>query len=249
VSSTAGTIAAGAPAGTRQALSTTNACTSCWTPTIGDNDGHTYQQTSSSSTSALTATFAAPGTLAGKLWQLGSGWATTTTIDQDPAGGGLITTSAQLSAPTLSILPLDLAPAAYLGAAVLPAWSATATASAGVTSGAVGITGSAYTVKLWDPTAPGSYRSVSVTPGVAADVTVTGNVTAGTSVVSLTTHLVSQAQTVTSPAGSPRTRGQTQAASLLTVTVTATIAGPLPTSLTVSADLGQLEAETTWQVS
>jgi hypothetical protein len=211
------------------------------------------------------------------LWNLGSVWTPTASVDHDATGSGIVTASAQLAAPALNVLSFAALP---LGAVKVNAFTARATAASGYTSTGSGVTFPVPpTVQLWNGTtyvsAPGWM------PGSAFDYTapsVTVHAAGGYDVSFISRIESQQSNPPTTVGTAPRTEAAAEHPSLLRVTVVVTITPsilvtpttttttttivattvpavtvpPLPVatdSFTIVVDYGQVSANATWVIA
>ena len=135
------------PGGTMTSRASTDACGSCG---FGD-DAFPWADASVATTTASSATMAS-GALTGSLWDLANGWTPTASVDHDPVGGGIVSTSAQLAAPALRVLDLDNGPAGFDGAVKVGAFTVMASGQAGYTlvSPDVATATTTKQLQLWD---------------------------------------------------------------------------------------------------
>ena len=163
------------PGGTMTSRASTDVCGPCG---FGDNDGFPWADASVATTTASSSTIAT-GALTGSLWDLAGGWTPTTSVDHDPVGGGIVSTSAQLAAPALRVLDLDNGPVGFDGAVKVGAFTVGASAQAGYTllSPDVATGTTTKQLQLWDGT---GYRAVNIAAGAAVDTTATATFTSPT---------------------------------------------------------------------
>lgn len=223
------------PAGTMTSRASTDVCGSCG---FGDNDGFPWVDSSVATTTASAAVFAAnytDGVLGGSLWTMANAWSPSASVDHDPTGGGIVTASAQLSAPALSLLKLTGAPVGFDGAVKVGAFTAKASAQSGYTLVAPDVVTGTTTVQiqLWDGVA---YRTVNLLAGSALDTTATATFAIGTHVVVFNTRVVAQPSTFSTVATAPRTDAAAQHPSIfvIVVDVTITTTPPVPTTTTTA---------------
>ena len=218
--STPGDAALTTPAGTMTSRTSTDVCGVCG---FGDNDGLPWADASVATTTSSSAVFESDhGVLSGNFWTMGAAWAPSTSIDHDSTGGGIVTASAQLSAPAVQVLTLQGAPSGYAGAVKVTAFTAKATAPAGYTLAAPDLaTGTtSMQIQLWDGA---GYRVVNLMPGAALDTTATASFTIGDHVVALYTHVQAQPSNFSTLGTSPRGDATAQHPSILLITVEVTI--------------------------
>jgi hypothetical protein len=247
--STPGGLTFALPSGTADSHASVDACAGCG---FGDADGVPWADATTEAAGATTAAFdaGATGGLVGQLWQLGSGWKATASVNHDVVGGGTATAKAQLTAPALKLLTLNGA-SGFDGAVRVGPVSASATAVVGTTGASPSVTAEAVAVDLWDD-AVGGYRSFNVTPGDPTNpvyAPATGTVTVGSDVIAFTSSVQSQPRTTSAKGTSPRTDAAAQHPSLLVVTVDVTITGAHPAAFTLTFDYGAVTARGTWRVS
>jgi type II secretory pathway pseudopilin PulG len=232
------------PAGTMTTRASTDACGTCG---FGDNDGFPWVDASVATTTSSSAAFTtdyAEGALSGSLWTLANVWSPTASVDHDPTGGGIVTASAQLSAPAISVLKLTGAPAGFDGAVKVGAFTAKASAQSGYTLVAPDVVTGTTTVQiqLWDGVA---YRTVNMLAGAALDTTATATFTIGTHVVVFNTHVLAQPSTFSTVATAPRTDAAAQHPSMFVIVVEVTITTTPPAPSTTSPEATSTTVDTT----
>ena len=233
------------PSGTMTSCASTDLCGPCG---FGDNDGFPWADASVSTTTGSSATIAT-GVLTGSLWDLGNGWAPTASVDHDPLGGGIVSTSAQVTIPALRVFDLDNAPAGFDGAVKVGAFTAKATAQAGYTLVAPDVATGTTTkqLQLWDGA---GYRAVSIAASAAVDTSAAATFTVGDRTVSYTTHVQAQPSTFATVATAPRTDAAAQHPSILVITVDVTISTvPLTEPTTTSSTSTTVAGATTTTVA
>ncbi len=253
------------PSGSGTAHAAVEKC-GCSYGVLHDDDGLPWADGTRQTSSSAQASFAPGGGLSGRLWEMGTGWSATTSVDHDATGGGRVTSTAQVMAPAVKVFAVDGGPTedptiagagdpeVFAGAVLVgtsSGFTAKATAEAGY--GSVGlpfVTGS-VPVKLWhkDDQGRAAYRDVTVTPGDATDQTASASFVAGDHTVSFTSRVQSAPNTSTSTGVMPRTEADTQQPSLLLVTVDVVITGPHPGAFTITVDYGQVRARSAWTVA
>ena len=210
------------PAGTMTSRTSTDACGVCG---FGDSDGLPWSDASVATTTASTAGFNSNhgvGVLSGSFWTMAAAWTPSASIDHDSTGGGLVTSTAQLSAPAVRVLDLVGGPAGYAGAVKVSAFTARATAMAGYTLVAPDVTTGTTTmqIQLWDGAA---YRTVNLLPGAALDTTASATLTIGDHVVSFTSRVQAQPSNFSTLGTAPRADAAAQHPSILLISVEVTI--------------------------
>jgi hypothetical protein len=159
------------------------------------------------------------GGLTGSLWSFGPAWSPKATVDHDTTGGGIVKSSAVLSAPDLKALVLTGTPAVD-GLVKVSAFTATASTVSGYTTATAPAAPTATTVKLWDGA---SYRSVSWVPGTALNQNAGGSLIIGNRQVSFTTSVQALPVTYTAVGSAPRTEVIGEYPSVLIVTIAVTV--------------------------
>jgi hypothetical protein len=243
--STPGGTTMSTPSGTMTSRASTDLCGPCG---FGDNDGFPWADASVSTTTGSSATFGT-GVLTGSLWDLGNGWAPTASVDHDPLGGGIVSTSAQVAVPALRVFDLDNGPAGFDGAVKVGAFTAKATAQAGYTLVAPDVATGTTTkqLQLWDGA---GYRAVSIAASAAVDTSAAATFTVGDRTVSYTTHVQAQPSTFATVATAPRTDAAAQHPSILVITVDVTISTvPLTEPTTTSSTSTTVAGATTTTVA
>lgn len=249
------------PAGTMTSRASTDLCGTCG---FGDNDGFPWADASITTTTKSSASFAS-GALTGTLWDLADGWSPTASVDHDPTGGGIVSTSAQIAAPALRVLAVENGPAGFDGAVKVDAFTAKASVQAGYTLVSPDVATGTTTkqLQLWDGA---GYRIVTIPTGAAADTAATATFPVGDRIVTFATHVQSQPSTFSTVATAPRTDAAAQHPSLLVITVDVTFAtspppettttsttstsiAPAPVvtdAFTIVVDYGRASAHSTW---
>ncbi len=225
------------PAGSMTTRTSTNACGSCG---FGDSDGLPWSDASVATTTASTSDFNSDhgvGVLSGSFWTLDNAWTPSASIDHDSTGGGLVTATAQLSAPAVRVLDLVGAPVGYAGAVKVGAFTARATAAAGYTLAAPDVTTgtTAMQIQLWDGA---GYQTINLLPGTALDTTATASFTISDHIVSFTSRVQAQPSNFSTLGTAPRGDAAAQHPSILLITVevtitSATLTDTPPTTTTV----------------
>lgn len=210
------------PAGTMTSRASTDVCGPCG---FGDGDNVPWAYSTVATTTGATAGFASNhgvGMLNGSLWTLGSAWSATATIDHDTSGGGIVTATAQLTAPALKVLQLTGAPSGFDGAIKVSAFTVGASVVSGYTLLAPDVTTGTTTrqVQLWDGA---GYRTVTVVAGVSVDERASATFTIGDHVIAFNSRVQSQPSTLSTTGTSPRRDAAAQHPSMLLVTVEVTI--------------------------
>jgi hypothetical protein len=203
----------------------------CGTCGFGDNDGVPWADSTAATATATTGTFVSNhgvGALSGNLWSLGGAWTATAAVDHDPTGGGIVTASAQLSAPALTVLQVTGAPSGFDGAVKVGAFTAGTSVTAGYTLVAPDVTTGTTTrqVQLWETTGTyplGHYRVISVVAGAVTDEVASATFTVGDHVVSFNSRVQSQPAAFSTGGTAPRRDGTAQHPSILVVTVDVTV--------------------------
>jgi hypothetical protein len=220
--STADGLVVNSPSGVTTSRVSTDACGSCG---FGDGDTVPWADSTLSTTTATTTSFSSDhgaGALRGNVWNLDSAWSATTTVDHDPTGGGIVTTTAQLSAPALRLLELQGAPASFHGAVTVGAFTARASVVSGYMVVNPDVTSGTTTrqVQLWDGSV---YRTVSIAAGSSVDTTATGTITIGDHIVTFVSHVQAQPATFSTKGSAPRSEATAQHPSLLSITIDVTV--------------------------
>ena len=210
------------PAGTMTSRTSTDACGICG---FGDSDGLPWSDASVTTTTASTAGFNSNhgvGVLSGSFWTMGGAWTPSASIDHDSTGGGLVTSTAQLSAPAVRVLDLVGGPAGYAGAVKVSTFTAKATAASGYTLAAPDVATGTTTmqIQLWDGAA---YRTVNLLPGAALDTAAAASLTIGDHIVSFTSRVQAQPSNFSTLGTAPRGDAAAQHPSILLITVEVTI--------------------------
>ena len=237
------------PAGLLNSRASTDLCGTCG---FGDADGAPWAEASVTTTTGSTATFASDhgvGVLAGELWNFGSGWSSTTSVDHDPAGGGIVTSTARLVSPELHALTMVGAPAGFAGAVVVSGFTASSSIASGYTLAPPVVTATSATVQLWDGSL-NAYRQVNVTPGVAFDESATATMLIGDHLVTFTSRVRSQPTTSSMVGTAPRTDAVAQHPSVVVVNVDVSIVSQTTLEITeafsLSIDYGYVAAHGGW---
>lgn len=237
------------PAGLLNSRASTDLCGTCG---FGDADGAPWAEASVATTTGSTATFASDhgiGVLAGELWNFGSSWSSTTSVDHDPAGGGIVTSTARLVSPELHALTMVGAPAGFAGAVVVSGFTASSSIASGYTLAPPVVTATSATVQLWDGSL-NAYRQVNVTPGVAFDESATATMLIGDHLVTFTSRVRSQPTTSSMVGTAPRTDAVAQHPSVVVVNVDVSIVSQTTLAITdafsLSIDYGYVAAHGGW---
>ncbi|MEY2553077.1 MAG: hypothetical protein QOC57_937 [Ilumatobacteraceae bacterium] len=221
------------PPGTMTARASTDVCGTCG---FGDSDGVPWADSTAATTTAAAAAFVSDhgvGALTGNLWSLGAAWTATAAVDHDPTGNGIVTASAQLSAPALQVLQITGAPIGFDGAVKVGAFTARTSVVSGYTLVAPDVATGTTTrqIQLWETTGTyplGHYRTITVVAGAATDEVASATFTSGDHLVSFNSRVQSQPATYSTAGSAPRSDATAQHPSILVVTVDVTI-----TSLTL----------------
>jgi type II secretory pathway pseudopilin PulG len=246
---TPGGVTIATPAGTMTSRASTDFCGTCG---FGDSDGVPWSDSAVATTTESSAGFVSDhgvGALTGSAWRLGSAWSATASVDHDSAGGGIVTASAQINAPTLRILELQGAPGGFDGAVKVSAFTARAAVVSGYTLLTPDVTTGTTTrqVQLWDGAA---YRTVTIAAGAAVDTTASATFVIGDHVVSFASRVQSQPSTYSTAGATPRTDATAQHPSVLVITVDVTITSSTlvetpPTTTTAETTTTTIPATTT----
>ncbi len=238
---------------------TVESCTSC-SPSVGDGDAYPYASEESLFPDSASMTFdaSAGGILEGSLLSMGSGGSADATFDSDPVTDGeLVTSTAHLAVPAVSLITLDSGlelPTDLTDVVSVSAADVTATAQAGPTAAAPTVSGDSVTVDIWYEDSAGAlgYKSVTFSPGddVSASGTATFDVSLDgqTATVTVeTTVETNSASTSCSPNAdctSPIEEAKAALTNWFTVTVafTAVEDGVTTADLTVELDYGRVAA-------
>jgi type II secretory pathway pseudopilin PulG len=255
---TSGGATINTPPGTMTARASTDACATCG---FGDNDGVPWADATAATNAAAAAAFASNhgvGALTGNLWSLDGAWTAAGAVDHDPTGNGIVTASAQLSAPALRVLMIAGAPSGFDGAVKVGAFTAGTSVVSGYTLVAPDVTTGTTTrqVQLWETTGAyplGHYRAITVAAGSATDQVASATFTSGDHVVSFNSRVQSQASTYSTGGTAPRRDATAQHPSILVVTVEVTITSltlveappTTPTTTTIPATTTTVSATTT----
>ena len=221
------------PGGTMTSRASTDVCGPCG---FGDNDAFPWADASVATTTASSATIVNGACSTGSLWDFASGWLPIASVDHDPVGGGIVSTSAQLAAPALRVLDLDNGPVGFDGAVKVDAFTAKASAQAGYTLVSPDVATGTTTkqLQLWDGA---GYRAVNIVAGAAVDTAATATFTVGDRVVTFASHVQAQPSTFSTVATAPRTDAAAQHPSILVITVEVTFSTiPLAETTTTTAD-------------
>ncbi|MGZ4722634.1 MAG: hypothetical protein ACXV8L_00320, partial [Ilumatobacteraceae bacterium] len=272
---TAGGLTVVSPTGTLKSHAKTDTCTCTTSDGTAIVDAVPWADASAATATGSSAT-TATGPVA-SLWSLGPVWSPRASVDHDATGSGIVTASAQLDAPALSVLSFAELPG---GAVKVNAFTAKATAASGYTSVGTALTFPvAPTVQLSDGTATG-YTTVTWVPGTAVDYTAPDRTvhTATGYDVKFVSRVQSQGSNPPTTVGTaPRTEALAEHPSFLRVTVAVTITpstlvtptttttttivattGPATTippppvatdSFTIVVDYGQVSANATWVIA
>jgi type II secretory pathway pseudopilin PulG len=237
------------PAGLLSSRASTDLCGLCG---FGDADGVPWAEASVTTTTGSTATFAndhGNGVLAGELWSFSAGWSSTASVDHDPAGGGIVTSSAHLVSPGLRMLTLSDAPAGFAGVVVVDGFAASSTIASGYTLAAPIVTSTSANVNLWDGEL-NAYRTLVVTPGVAFDESASGTIVAGDHLVTFTARVHSRATSTSMVGSAPRTDAVAQIPSVLVASIDVSIVSQTTSAVTdefsLAVDYGYVAAHGEW---
>lgn len=237
------------PAGLLNSRASTDLCGTCG---FGDADGAPWAEASVATTTGSTATFASDhgsGVLAGELWNFDTGWTATTSVDHDPAGGGIVTSAAQLVSPGLTVLTMVGTPAGFAGAVLVDGFTASSSIASGYTQAPPVVTSTSATVQLWDGSL-NAYRQLEVTPGVAFDQSATATMLIGDHMVTFTSRVRSQPATSSMVGTAPRTDAVAQHPSVVVVNVDVSIVSQATLAITdefsLTVDYGYVAAHGGW---
>ncbi|MEP7114257.1 MAG: hypothetical protein ABI862_13410, partial [Ilumatobacteraceae bacterium] len=236
---TAGGVTVVAPLGTMATRAKTDNCASSCSFYGTTTDAVPFVDARVDTTTESSAKFSSGG-LDGNLWNFGSGWSATASVDHDTTGTavGIVKTSILLHAPALSVLSLT---GVLDGLVKVGAFDATASAASGYTT--TDATASAVPiVQLWNGS---SYEPVSWVPGSDPYTAPAYSIVVGERTVTYTLTVQSQQATSTVVAGTPRTDALAQQPSLLVVTLVVSISpSTLVTPTTTTTPVGTTVATT-----
>jgi hypothetical protein len=241
-------LSIGLGSGTAQAQATARSCWSCQAAgslPVGDDDRLPYF--AGTATGPATVTVAGP--LNSGLLSIGSGCSlncTTVNVDRDDSGANqLISSTAGVGLPAVSLLTFPLSPLGYSGMVKIGALSASAKATAGPGAAAPTVTGAAVTVQYWNGL---TYSTVSVTPGVTASTTTipsTSFLSSATLVTVSGTITASKAVTSETSSGGAVTAASASLTNWLSIDLNVSI-GALAT-LDLNLDYGRIAATAGYQ--
>ena len=231
----AGALTVAAPTVTLKSYAKTDTCASCnWaTPA----DAVPWARATATATGGSSASFVTDG-VSGTLWQFGTGWSATASIDHDPAGNGLVATSVELDSPALTVLALP----GLSGAVLVDPFVASASASAGDSSVAPSLNAPASSVRLWNGS---GYDTYAWAAGETFDHSASGTLALGGSTITIDSRVQANVSSIGVVGSAPRTDAAAVDPSLLLVTVTVSI-DTTGDAFTVAVDYGRLSAHSTW---
>jgi hypothetical protein len=153
---------------------------------ITGNDLLPYHCSDVNGPGSLTLAYHA-GSVQGNLVTASAAGKATSLLDRTNSGGqSRISVQSTTTKPALDLVTVQNGPVGFSGAVRLSSTSVTAAAAAGPGAAAPSVTGSSFTVQLWDN---GAYRDVTVTPGTAYDTTASASMDVSSETITMTTTL------------------------------------------------------------
>jgi type II secretory pathway pseudopilin PulG len=245
-------LSANLGSGSSSGASTARSCFSCFGPDIGDDDSLAFHTSTATGPASGSVPFAA-GNVSGSLAS-GTGASctldcATATVDVDRVGTDpRITSTATTATPALDLLTLSGAPAGYAGMVRIAPTTASTTAYAGPGAPAPTVSGSAFTVQLYETSGSPGYRNETITPGNAASpAPAHAELTFGIDTVVMdATVLARPASTASTSGGGARTHAEAALTNWLTITVRLQVIrlGTPLADLNVEFDYGRVSAAT-----